>query len=218
MAIEIWDCEQNSADWALARAGIVTASQMKTVLASGKGGGESITRRKYLYTLAGEIITGEPSESFSNRHMERGHEMESEARSFYAFLRDIEPERVGFIRNGRKGASPDSLLGTDGLLEIKTAIPSVLIELLIKDQFPPEHKAQTQGQLMVAEREWVDICCYWPGMPPLIKRATRDEKYITELSRAVSIFNEELDDLVSRIRSYGGQDAPVSDLKAAVSA
>jgi hypothetical protein len=207
MPLEIIDCDQNSPTWFDSRKGLVTASQFKTVLASGKGGGESITRRKYLYTLAGEIITGEPSESFSNRNMERGHEMEGEARNFYAFMKDIEPERVGFIRNGRKGASPDSLLGTDGLLEIKTAIPSVLIELLIKDQFPPEHKAQTQGQLMVAEREWVDICCYWPGMPPLIKRAARDEKYISELSRAVSIFNEELDALVSRIRSYGGHDA-----------
>jgi len=212
--MEIFDCDQNSPSWFDCRKGIVTASQMKTVLASGKGGGESITRRKYLYTLAGEIITGEPSESFSNRNMERGHEMEGEARNFYAFMKDIEPERVGFIRNGRKGASPDSLLGTDGLLEIKTAIPSVLIELLIKDQFPPEHKAQTQGQLMVAEREWVDICCYWPGMPPLIKRAARDEKYISELSRAVSIFNEELDELVSRIRSYGGHDAISGEIAA----
>ncbi len=205
MPIEIWDGEQNSADWALARAGIVTASQFKTVLANGRGGGESITRRKYLYTLAGEIITGEPAESYSNHHMQRGHEMEGEARNFYAFLRDASPQRVGFIRNGRKGASPDSLIGESGILEIKTAIPSVLIELLIKDQFPPEHKAQTQGQLWIAERDWVDICVYWPGMPPLIKRAGRDEKYIGELSSAVGQFNEELDELVERVRSYGAE-------------
>lgn len=203
MAVEIIDCGQNSPEWFDCRKGIVTASQFKTILAKGKGGGESITRRKYLYTLAGEIITGVPSESFSNRNMERGHAMEDEARSFYSFLNDIEPERVGFIRNGRKGASPDGLLGTAGLLEIKTAIPSVLIELLVKDQFPPEHKAQTQGQLMVAEREWVDICCYWPAMPSLIKRASRDEMYISELSHAISIFNEELDELVERIKKYG---------------
>lgn len=203
MPIEIWDGEQNSADWALARAGIVTASQFKTVLANGRGGGESITRRKYLYTLAGELITGEPAESYSNHHMQRGHEMEGEARDFYAYLRDQEPQRVGFIRNGRKGASPDSLIGSDGVLEIKTAIPSVLIELLVKDQFPPEHKAQTQGQLWIAERDWVDICVYWPGIPPLIKRAGRDEKYISELSSAVGQFTEELDELVEKIRAYG---------------
>lgn len=205
--IEIWDCEQNSADWALARTGIVTASQFKTVLANGRGGGESITRRKYLYTLAGEILTGEPTESYSNRHMERGHEMEGEARNFYAYLRDEDPQRVGFIRNGRRGASPDSLIGTDGILEIKTAIPSVLIELLVKDQFPPEHKAQTQGQLWIGERDWVDICVYWPGIPPLIKRAGRDEKYISELSSAVDQFTEELDELVEKIRSYGMERA-----------
>jgi hypothetical protein len=203
--IEISDCEQNSSDWLLARTGIVTASQFKTVLANGRGGGESITRRKYLYTLAGEIITGEPAESYSNHHMQRGHEMEAEARDFYAFLHDKEPQRVGFIRNGRKGTSPDSLIETDGILEIKTAMPSVLIELLVKDQFPPDHKAQTQGQLWIAERDWIDICVYWPGMPPLIKRAGRDEKYISELSSAVDQFTEELDQLVERIRRYGGE-------------
>lgn len=204
MSIEIIDCAQNSEDWFRHRAGIATASQFKTVLASGRGGGESLTRKKYLYTLAGEIITGEPAESFSNRHMERGHEMEGEARDFYAFLNDVEPERVGFIRNGRKGASPDSLIGENGILEIKTAIPSILIELLMKDQFPPEHKAQTQGQLWIAERDWIDICVYWPGVPPLIKRAGRDEKYLTELSGAVDQFTDELDAIVAKIRAYGG--------------
>lgn len=205
--MQIIDCEQNSVEWHSARCGIVTASQFKTVLANGRSGAESVTRRKYLYTLAGEIITGEPAESFTNRHMERGHEMEGEARNFYSFLLDAEPQRVGFIRNDRKGASPDSLIGKDGILEIKTAIPSVLIELLMKDQFPPEHKAQAQGQIWIAERDWIDICVYWPGVPPLIKRADRDEAYIQKLSDAVDQFNEELDDIVSRIRSYGGQEA-----------
>ena len=202
--MEIITCDQNSPDWNDARRGIATASQFKTVLASGKGGGESITRRKYLYTLAGEIITGEPAEGYQNGHMMRGHEMEDRARSYYQFMTDHKPEQVGFIRNGRKGASPDSLIGDAGILEIKTAIPSVLIELLMKDQFPPEHKAQTQGQLWVSEREWIDLCVFWPNVPGLIKRAYRDEAYIQKLSDAVDQFNDELDAIVERIRCYGG--------------
>lgn len=205
--IEIWDGEQNSEDWKLARCGIVTASQMKTVIANGKGGGESVTRRKYLYQLAGEILTGEPTETYSNHHMQRGHDLEEEARSYYAFLTDTKPELVGFIRNGDKGCSPDSLIGTDGMLEIKTALPSILIELIFKDQFPPEHKAQTQAQLWIAEREWIDLTVYWPGIPTLIKRATRDEHYIAKLSSEVSRFNEELAEIVAKLRSYGGQEA-----------
>jgi|WetSurMetagenome_2_1015567.scaffolds.fasta_scaffold233068_2 hypothetical protein len=203
--IEIITCEQNTDEWRRARAGIVTASTFSTVLAKGKGGGESLTRQKLLYRLAGEIITGEAAETFSNGAMERGHAMEEEARDLYAFINDVEPELVGFIRNGRKGASPDALTGVSGLLEIKTHKPEILIPMIFKDEFPPEHIAQTQGQLWVCEREWVDLICYWPGMPPFVKRAVRDDDYIKTLDSAVEQFNSELDAIVERLRSYGCQ-------------
>jgi len=157
--------------------------------------------------LAGERITGKPMESFSSRHTERGHALEPEARDYYAFLRDVDPAQIGFVHNDIAGASPDSLIGEDGLLEIKTALPHLLADLILKDQFPPEHIAQTQGQLWVTGRAWVDIIVYWPGMPPLIKRADRDEAYITNLAAAVQQFNAELEEIVARIRTYGGQEA-----------
>jgi hypothetical protein len=153
--------------------------------------------------LAGEILTGEPSESYSNAHMERGKVMEEEARRWYAFSRDVEPERVGFIVNGPKGCSPDSLLGADGMLEIKTALPHILIEKLLKGEFSPEHKAQCQGALWVAEREWIDLVTYWPRLPPLVVRAQRDEVYIAGLARAVDQFNEELAEMVEQVRRIG---------------
>ena len=202
--IEIIDCEQNSPQWFEARRGLPTASMFATIQASGRSGGESKTRATYLRKLAGEIITGEPAESFTNKHMERGHEMEDEARKFYAFMSDNEPKLVGFIRNGAKGGSPDSLIGDNGLLEIKTALPHILIEYIEKDKFPPEHVAQAQGNLWVSEREWLDISIYWPKLPPFIKRSHRDEAYISNLSRAVDQFNDELSALVERVRAYGG--------------
>lgn len=204
------DIEQGSDEWRQARCGIVTASMFKTVLANGKGGGESITRRKYMYALAGERVTGEPAETFSNKHMDRGRSMEAEARRFYEFMHDCECEQIGFIRNGDKGCSPDSLIGSSGALEIKTALPGVLVELILKDNFPPEHKAQTQGQLWIAEREWVDIQVFWPAMPPLIKRAYRDEAYIRDLAAAVDQFNAELAHVVERIKSYGLREQEVA--------
>ena len=200
--IEIFDIEQNTDAWKLARCGIPTASQFKTVLASGKGGGESVGRRKYLYQLAGEIVSGIPMESYGNGFMDRGHRMEEELRNYYAFLADAEPERVGFIRNGQKGCSPDALLGSNGLLEIKSHAPHLLIDLLFKDEFPPEHKPQTQGQLLVAEREFIDIICGYTGMPPLVKRAYRDSFYIKKLSDAIDQFNDELAETVERIKRY----------------
>ena len=85
-ALEIFDCEQNSDEWLRVRMGMPTASEFSTVLTAGKGGGESKTRRTYLYKLAGERVTGEPMESYTNKYMERGKLMEGEARDYYVML------------------------------------------------------------------------------------------------------------------------------------
>lgn len=202
--MEIHNCEQRSDEWFALRAGIPTSSEFATVLAKGKGKVESKTRRTYLMKLAGEVLTGEPMDNYTNRHMERGSLMEPEARALYAFMNDVEPETVGFIRNGDAGASPDALLGDSGLLEIKTKLPHLLIDLILRDEFPPEHKAQCQGQLWMAEREWLDLCVYWPRLPLFVKRVPRDEEYIKELSGAVDAFNADLAGMVERVRAYEG--------------
>jgi len=197
--MQIMDCEQGSPEWFAARTGIPTASQFSTVMASGRGGAESKTRRTYMLKLAGEIITGDPMDSFSNAHTERGHEMEPEARNFYAFRHDVDPQLIGFIRNGNAGASPDSLIGENGLLEIKTKLPHLLIDVTLRGEFPTDHKAQCQGQLWIAEREWIDLICYWPKMEPFIARAYRDEEYIKQLARAVDQFNDELAEIIAHL-------------------
>ncbi|UOF79265.1 exonuclease [Caudoviricetes sp.] len=203
MAIELFDFPQNSEEWYLARSGIATMSDADVYTMKGKGGGESETRKKLLYRKAGEIITGKPAESYSNHHMERGHALEPEARNLYAFMTDCDPTLIGFVRNGRRGASPDALIGNNGVLEIKTKMPERLIPVIEDEGFPSEHKAQTQGILMVAEREWIDLACYWPGFELVIRRAYRDEEYIAKLSEAIDKFNDDLDALVERIRKHG---------------
>jgi hypothetical protein len=205
--IEIIDCEQGSDEWRKARAGIVTASEFSTVLASGRGGGESKTRKTYMMKLAGEILTGEPMENYSNGYMDRGHALEDEARQTYAFLTDADPQQVGFIKRGRAGYSPDSLISEDGLVEIKTKAPHLMIEVLLADKFPADHVAQCQGGLWVTGREWIDIVCYYPKMPVFIKRAYRDEAYIANLAGEVAKFTDELDALVAKISAYGVSEA-----------
>lgn len=205
------DIEQGSPQWLECRLGLPTASMFATVMAKGKDGGASITRRKYLYRLAGEIMTGELEETYQNADMMRGNAMEDEARETYAFIHDAVICRVGFIRNGQKGASPDSLLGEDGGLEIKTAIPSIQIERLKRDDLPPEHRAQVQGSMWVAEREWWDFVSYWPRLPLFVKRVYRDESYIAKLAAAVDAFNEELAQTVEWLRAY---DAPADKASA----
>ena len=202
--LKIIDVPQGSEEWLRARMGMPTASEFATIMASGRGGGESKTRRTYLLKLAGELLTGEPMDSYSNPHMERGKEMEGEARNLYAFMTDTSPQRVGFIVNGPKGCSPDSLIGDRGMLEVKTKLAHLTIECLLKDEFPSEHKAQCQGALWVAEREWIDIAIYWPKLPLFVKRAFRDEPYIRDLGKAVDTFNAELTETVAKIKAYVG--------------
>lgn len=209
--MEIFRCEQNSDDWYKLRVGIPTSSCFDFVMAKpGPKGGVAKTRQTYMWKLAGERITGEPMDNYTNWHMERGKEMEPEARNMYAFDNDAEPQLVGFIRNGDKGASPDAFLGDDGLLEIKTKLPHLLIPLLLGGEFPPEHKAQCQGQLWVAERDWLDFVAYWPRMPIFVTRITRDEPYIKDLSAAVAVFNRELADMVGEVKAYGKTPLPIT--------
>ena len=209
--IQIIECEQNSPEWLLARAGIPTASSFKDVLAKGEGK----TRRTYLLKLAGEIMTGVPTESISNEDTERGHAMEPEAREAYVIRNDyIELTHVGFVRNGYVGCSPDALIGADGILEIKTKKAHVLADVILKGGLPSEHVAQCQGALWVCEREWLDFVAYWPRMPLYLHRVYRDEKYIKNLAAEVERFNADLAEAVERLRRHGKPSTLAADLKA----
>jgi hypothetical protein len=205
--IEVIDCEQGTEGWFAARAGIPTASKFSTVMAVGKQGGKSVGRVEYLNQLAGEILTGEPMSTYRNDDMERGHEQEGEARDLYAFMNSAEPQQVGFVRNGMKGCSPDSLVGENGGLEIKSALAHIQIERLLRGTLPPEHKAQVQGSLWVCEREWWDFASYCPKLPLLVVRVYRDEEYIAKLAREIELFNIELQQTVEFIRRYGEKEA-----------
>lgn len=214
--IDTFDCEQGSPEWHALRLGIPTASDFSHVIKGAPNDtGEKKSRRAYMLKKAGEILTGEPAGSYDNVHMERGRKLEAEARDLYAFATNTDPKQVGFIRRTlhdgmpipleqpytRAGCSPDALIDDDGMLEIKTALPHILLDIIERDEFPSCHKAQTQGALWVCERQWIDQMVYWPGLPHFIKRAERDEPYITLLEQNVRIFTEELHELVERIKT-----------------
>jgi len=201
--MQIHDMPQGSPEWFAARLGIPTASEFGTVMAKGEGK----TRRSYMYKLAGEIITGQPTEGYTNAHMERGKTLEDEARQLYSFMTDQQPIQVGFGRRGRAGCSPDSLVDDNGMVEIKTRLPHLMVETLLKGEMPPEHKAQVQGALWIFDREWLDFVAYFPRMPLFVTRVTRDNGYIANMAGEVSRFNDELDATVYAIRNYGQQVA-----------
>ena len=95
-------------------------------------------------------------------------------------------------------------MGDRGLLEIKTKLPHLQIGVILDGAMPPEHKAQVQGQIWKAERDWCDFVSYWPGLPLFVVREHRDEKLIAEISDAVDRFNEDLDAVVARVQEMDG--------------
>lgn len=206
MAAEFLDCAQGSAQWHEARRGIPTASMFGAVTATGRGGKSSAERNTYLYKLAAEIITGDPMPGFSTPDTRRGHAMEDEARQAYVVITGNQVERVGFCRNGRAGASPDSrLVGQNAGQEIKTKLPHFVIEQIMKggDDVPPDHIAQVQGQIEVCDFDFLDLTIYWPKIPPIIVTMPRNAFVCAELRRAINRFNEDLDEVVEKVRRFG---------------
>lgn len=196
MPLEIFDCPQGSPEWFHCRLGIPTASEFHSILAKGEGK----MRATYLSKLAGERLTGRPMENYTNGDMERGKAQEDEARDLYAFLKGVEPQRVGFIRNGNVGCSPDSLIGDNCGLEIKSAAPHIQVQRLVKNVLPSEHKAQVQGSMWVTARDEWDFCSYCPGIKPLIVKVPRDDHFIRVLAEEIDRFAEELETLVQKLR------------------
>lgn len=197
----IRDIEQGSQDWHNLRIGIVTCSELECLLVNGKGkAGFGTGAFSYMDQLIGERITGEAADPFQgNRHTERGHELEGKARELYVARTGAELEQVAIILNHGIGYSPDALVGSDGLDEIKTKLPKFQVSVILAGEVPKEHIAQCQGGLWVSDREWIDFISYWPGMPLFIKRMYRDEAMIRTISERVKTFYELLDERMERV-------------------
>ncbi|GAA5110755.1 lambda exonuclease family protein [Bartonella jaculi] len=200
----IVNCLQGTEEWHQARNGLITASLFEMVMARKKQGQKTSKYHSLMMKLAGERITGKTVEEGTTLSMRRGTELEPSARKLYGSLTHTEPECVGFVLadDRMKGFSPDAFVGTNGLLEIKTKKPEILIPHYSQKTFPEEHKAQCQGGLWIAQREWVDLMLYWPDMPPLMKRAYRDEPYIRKLENEINRFNENLEIMVQQIKRF----------------
>lgn len=207
--VERFDVSQRSPEWHALRLGMPTASVFGAIMASGSDGDAAKTRTKLLYRLAGERLSGQVAEDWSNKAMQRGIEMEPEARAAYAWRHQVPLTPVGFARRslprGRfVGASPDSQVGERGGLEIKTMEPALMVELVRSGRFPSEHRAQCQGTMWVLGWEFVDLVVFYRGMPVMPEwRVVRDDAYIREIARAVEVFDHELTRVVDDVRAKG---------------
>jgi len=186
--------EQRTDDWFAARIGKVTASRVADVVAKTKSG-YSASRDNYMAQLVCERLTGKPAESFSNAAMQWGTETEPLARAAYEAKMDVLVDEVGFIDHPsivNSGASPDGLVGADGLIEIKCPNTATHIDTLLSQTVPKKYADQIFWQMACTNRDWCDFVSYDPRLPPdlqlFIKRIPRDDKYIQLLEAEVIEF------------------------------
>ena len=192
---------QGTDEWKNCRLGIPTSSNFEKLITT--KGETSKQRYKYLYRLAGEKVSGNAEETYQNGAMQRGIELEDEARQMYQIVNGEEVEQVGFcLEDGEKyGCSPDGLVGKDGGIEIKCPSMAVHVGYLIDNKLPSEYFQQTQGQLLVTGRKWWDFISYYPGIKPLIVRVKQDKEFHKALNAELKAFCDLLEETINKIRS-----------------
>ena len=197
--------EQRTDDWFTARLGKVTASRVADVVAKTKSG-YSTSRENYMAQLVCERLTGKPAEQYSNSAMQWGTDTEPLARAAYEARMDILVDEVGFIDHPsivNSGASPDGLVGADGLIEIKCPNTSTHIDTLLNQAVPKKYADQIFWQMACTGRGWCDFVSYDPRLPPdlqlFIKRIPRDNQYIRLLESEVIEFLQETATKVAKL-------------------
>lgn len=199
--------DQRSPEWFAARLGKVTASRIADVCARTKTGWGA-SRANYAAELICERLTGTQGERFMNAAMQWGIDTEAQARAAYEFLHDAAVEEVGFIDHPKikmTGASPDGLVGTDGMLELKCPNTATHINTLRTDAIEGKYILQMQWQMACAGRKWCDFASFDPRLPePMqlwVKRVPRDNEKIAELEAIVREFLAEIDLAVTDLRT-----------------
>lgn len=195
----ILDCKQNSPEWFAARAGIPSASVFDKLITS--KGALSTSRQKMLYKLSGERVLGEKEEGYTNGAMQRGIELEPEARALFELITGLEVKEVGlcyYDKRKDRSCSPDGLIETgmtlmEGL-EIKCPELATHVEYLISNKLPTKYFAQVQGSMYITGLEKWYFMSHFPGMKPLIIEVERDEIWIAKLDKALNDFVIELDE------------------------
>ena len=190
------NANQGTPEWLSERAGRVTASALANVLMKKDAAGY----QNYLAQLVCERLTGQPTETFKSAAMEHGNETEPQARAFYELETGLTVAECGFVAHPSiswTGASPDGLVGSDGLVEIKCPQPAKHIKNLMGGTIDRGYTLQMQWQMECTERKWCDFVSFNPSFPEHLKISVRrveaDTKLQGEIRAAVVAFLADVD-------------------------
>lgn len=192
---------QRTDEWYRARLGHVTASAIHNVTATIKSG-EAAARANYRAHLLAERLTNLPYEGgFVSAEMQRGTELEPDARAIYAASRRVFVESAGFVRHPSiawLGASPDGLVGDDGLVELKCPNTATHLAYWLAGVVPTRYQEQMTCQLACTRRSWCDFVSFDPRLPEdialFVVRFTPDAERIAAIEQAAITFLQELEE------------------------
>jgi putative phage-type endonuclease len=203
--------QQGTDEWRLARCGWVGASNIAAVMSKGRSGAESATRNNYKAQVVAEILSGLPLDSFNSSAMQWGTENEPFARAAYEVKTGLLVDQVGFVPHPdifRTGASPDGLIGNDGLIEIKCPNTATHISYAVTGKIPSEYQYQMLWQMEVTGRKWCDFASFDPRMPEsmqlYVQRFERDDARIAEIKAAVIEFLKECEESCASLKRVFG--------------
>lgn len=197
--------EQRTTEWFQARLGKVTASRVADVIAKTKTG-YSASRENYMAQLVVERLTNTQAESFTNAAMQWGTDQEPFARAAYELKMGVMVDETGLVDHPTipmAGASPDGLVGEDGLVEIKCPNTATHIDTLLTQTVPAKYNTQMQFQMACTGRQWCDFVSFDPRMPQkaqiFIKRVLRDDSFIKEIESEIKKFLAEVSAKVDQL-------------------
>ena len=181
--------------WFQARLGIPTSSDFDKIFTP-KTLGISKSADKYLYRLLAESklqCSVEPD--IVAWAVQRGKDLEGEAVAFYELTRDVQTQECGFILSDdeRYGASPDRLVGEEGILEIKAPLANTHLQYLVEGVLPQEYFLQVHGQLLVTGCKYAEFLSYFPGLPAFLLRVEPDLIIQQKLHEGLTAFCDRLD-------------------------
>jgi putative phage-type endonuclease len=190
--------QQQSDEWRQARLGKVTGSRVADVIARTKTG-FGASRGNYMAELICERLTGQAAERYSNAAMQWGTDTEPQARASYEFVSGLEVTECGLFDHAtikNFAASPDGLIGADGLVEIKCPNTATHIETLLSGTVDGKYVTQMQAQMACTGRKWCDFVSFDPRMPidmqMFIARINRDDVFIAAMERDIEAFLSEM--------------------------
>ena len=198
--------EQRTEEWFSARMGCVTASRTADVMAKTKSG-YAASRANYMAELICERLTCERQGGFSSAAMQWGTETEPQARMAYEIITGATVVETGFVLHPEIagfGASPDGLIGDDGLIEIKCPNTATHIDTLLADKVPTKYIIQMHVQMLCTGRAWCDFVSFDPRLPidlhMFIKRVERDNKLAEEIVTEVQSFLADMEAKIAKLK------------------